>query len=319
MALAKGITLVESSLDSDMALAEVLLTKLLPHAGKSVRIGISGSPGVGKSTFIEAFGQLLVDQGRRLAVLTVDPSSPITGGSILGDKTRMENLSRHSNVFIRPTPSGLELGGVARHTREAVILCEAAGFDTVLIETVGVGQSEVTVASMVDVFLTLQLPGGGDELQGIKKGILELADVVAITKADGDFKQAANLSRAEHERALSLVRSGEPPPVLTCSSVTGEGLARIRDAIDEFLLKQKSTGSFESRRIRQIRQWFHSEIDSHLRHRFLSGHQSMIESWEAMISTGAVPVTMAARLAIDAVIKSMIASGIASGVAAGKQ
>jgi LAO/AO transport system kinase len=300
--LAKGITLVESSLEDDLPKAETLLTELLPFSGKAIRIGISGAPGVGKSTFIEAFGQTLLTKNQKIAVLTVDPSSPITGGSILGDKTRMEILSRHQDVFIRPTPSGLALGGVARHTREAMILCEAAGYDTILIETVGVGQSEVTVASMVDVFLTLQSPGGGDELQGIKKGILELADIIAITKADGDFKQAANLSRAEHERAVSLVRSGWTPPVLTCSSMTGEGIDNIWDAIENFLRHQKSSSAFKTRRHHQIKQWFESEIDAWLHRRFFAGNEAMLKTWESEAASGKLPANVAARLAIETMI-----------------
>ena len=219
--LAKTITLIESSLSSHQVLAQAILDRLLPHTGKAVRLGITGVPGVGKSSFIESLGMLLVEKGHRVAVLAVDPSSTRSGGSILADKTRMERLSADSRAFIRPSPSGGTLGGVARKTRETMLVCEAAGFDVIIVETVGVGQSEITVSSMVDFFLVLMLAGAGDELQGIKKGVLELADAIAINKADGDNIEKAGRAKKDYETALHLLRPASPnwsPPVLTCSA-----------------------------------------------------------------------------------------------------
>ena len=228
-ALAKAITLAESSLDDHREQAEAILEQALPHSGNSIRIGITGVPGVGKSTFIEAFGLYLIDQGRRVAVLAVDPSSPIAGGSILGDKTRMEELSRREEAFIRPSPSGGALGGVAQKTRETMLLCEAAGYDVVLVETVGVGQSEYQVAGMVDFFMVLMLPGGGDELQGIKKGIMELADALVINKADGDSESLATMTQRQYTSAMSLLRhnSSWEPRVMTCSALEVLSLIHI--------------------------------------------------------------------------------------------
>src|SRR5581483_2203458 len=219
--LARSITLIESNAPAHMVLAEQVVQQLLPHAGNSIRVGITGVPGVGKSTFIETLGCLLCRHGKRVAVLTVDPSSTLTHGSILADKTRMEMLSREANCFIRPSPSGGALGGVTRKSRETILICEAAGFDVVLVETVGVGQSETTVRSMVDFFLVLMLAGAGDELQGIKKGVIELADALLITKADGDNKQRAEAARIEFSRVIHYLNTptaGWHPPVLTCSS-----------------------------------------------------------------------------------------------------
>jgi LAO/AO transport system kinase len=225
-ALAKAITLVESARPQDRKASQDLLNELLPHTGNSIRIGITGVPGVGKSTFIESFGQTVIGDGKKVAVLAVDPSSPVAGGSILGDKTRMEQLSRETNAFIRPSPAGKALGGVALKTRESMLLCEAAGFDVVVVETVGVGQSEHQVGSMVDFFLILLLPGGGDELQGIKKGILELADAILINKADGESENLANKTRLHYQSALSLLtQSGFwSPEVRTCSALERSGI-----------------------------------------------------------------------------------------------
>src|SRR5690554_5541424 len=225
-ALAKAITLIESKRDVDRAKSQELLERILPHSGKSIRVGISGVPGVGKSTFIESFGLYLLSQGKKLAVLAVDPSSPIAGGSILGDKTRMEYLSREENAFIRPSPSEGALGGVALKTRETMLLCEAAGYDVILVETVGVGQSEYEVASMVDFFLVLMLPNAGDELQGIKKGIMELADALVINKADGESMNYAEQTRRHYQNALHLLRhtSFWTPQVLTCSALKNENI-----------------------------------------------------------------------------------------------
>ncbi len=256
--LAKTITLVESALPADQVLARNILDELMPFAGKALRIGITGLPGAGKSTFIESFGTMLTQKGYRVAVLAVDPSSPKTGGSILADKTRMEKLSVNEKAFIRPSPSGKTLGGVARKTRETMLICEAAGFDAMLIETVGVGQSEVAVASMVDFFLVLMIAGGGDELQGIKKGVLELADAVAVNKADGDNKTKAEIAKKEYERAFHLMTGpGHEwrPPVVTCSSLTMEGLENILNIILDHRQKLTENGRFQQKRKEQAREW----------------------------------------------------------------
>lgn len=256
-ALAKAITLTESSLSAHREQAQALLEAALPYTGNSIRIGISGVPGVGKSTFIEAFGQLLLREGKRIAVLAVDPSSPVAGGSILGDKTRMERLSREENVFIRPSPSAGALGGVAQKTREAMLLCEAAGYDLILVETVGVGQSEYQVAAMVDFFMLLMLPGGGDELQGIKKGIVELAHALVINKADGDAEHIARRTQSQYRSALGLLRSDAhwQPQVLRCSALNGDGLAAVWLLIQRYIEEMRDNGSFEHSRARQARDW----------------------------------------------------------------
>lgn len=263
-ALAKAITLIESSRPEDREPAQALLEKLLPFTGNSVRIGISGVPGVGKSTFIEAFGQQLVQAGHRLAVLAVDPSSPVAGGSIMGDKTRMEALSREANAFIRPSPSGGALGGVAQKTRESLLLCEAAGYDVVFVETVGVGQSEFQVAGMVDFFMLLMLPGGGDELQGIKKGIVELAHALVINKADGDASHQAAITQSQYQSALSLLSSGGfwRPEVLRCSALERDGLEDIWGMIERFLEGAREAGDFERQRARQSRDWMHQLVQA---------------------------------------------------------
>ena len=257
-ALARGITLIESRAPAHRAAADTLLNLLTPHAGGAMRVGITGAPGAGKSTFIDALGAQLCDAGHRVAVLSVDPSSPITHGSILGDKTRMENLSRKTNAFIRPSPSGCELGGVARRTRESIVLCEAAGFDIVLVETVGVGQSEVLVRGMVDCFLVLLLAGAGDELQGIKKGILELADILAVNKADGDNRERAASARREFSRALHYLAAPEEawqPQVLACSAATGEGIVAVWTMVEKFFEKGRKAGTFTTRRQEQTLAW----------------------------------------------------------------
>jgi LAO/AO transport system kinase len=267
--LGRSITLVESSSPDDRNLAQELLTALLPDTGKAHRIGISGVPGVGKSTFIESFGLHLVEQGHRVAVLAVDPSSSISKGSILGDKTRMEKLAQSEGAFIRPSPTGGSLGGVARKTREAMLVLEAAGYDVVLVETVGVGQSETAVAEMVDFFLVLNLAGAGDELQGIKRGILELADLIAINKADGDNLQAAELARAEFERALEILRpsdeSGWTPRVVTSSGQTGAGLDEIWRIIGGHRELLSANGELEERRKQQLLGWMWSLVEEGLR------------------------------------------------------
>jgi LAO/AO transport system kinase len=269
--LARGITLVESNAPKHRVQADELVRLVLPHAGRSIRIGISGPPGVGKSTFIDAWGCRLVEKGCKVAVLAIDPSSSLNRGSILGDKTRMEQLVRLPEAFIRPSPSAGALGGVARKTRETMYLCEAAGFDVILVETVGVGQSETSVRSMTDLFLLLQLAGSGDDLQGIKKGIMEIADLLAVTKADGDNRQRAGLARATLAGAvmgLQPYTKGWKPPVVTCSSVTGDGLDTIWEEIKLFRENTASSGVFERRRKDQIQEWVWSMAAEKLVDRF---------------------------------------------------
>jgi LAO/AO transport system kinase len=261
-ALARAITLIESTRGDHRERADALLAAVLPLTGKSVRLGITGVPGVGKSTFIERFGLSLIDRGRSLAVLAIDPSSKRAGGSILGDKTRMEELSRNQAAFIRPSPAGATLGGVARRTREAMLLVEAAGFDTVIVETVGVGQSETAVADMVDMFVVLLLPAGGDDLQGIKRGVIELADLVVVNKADGDLEAAARRSAADYQHALRMLRSptaGWTPEVATCSALTGEGVPEIWQTAERFLEAVGPRG-VARRRAEQARAWMWSEV-----------------------------------------------------------
>ena len=255
--LAKAITLIESSRADDREAAQSMLEELLPGTGNSIRIGISGVPGVGKSTFIEAFGLYLAEQNHNVAVLAVDPSSPLAGGSILGDKTRMELLSRHPQAFIRPSPASGALGGVAQKTRETILLCEAAGFNIILVETVGVGQSEYDVASMVDFFLLLMIPNAGDELQGIKKGIMELVDALVINKADGESKRMAQQSRQHYQNALHLLRSNEhwDPQVLTCSALHREGIDEVWRMIESYIAKMRQLDEFEQKRSRQSLAW----------------------------------------------------------------
>jgi LAO/AO transport system kinase len=261
-ALAQAITLIESTRSDHRERADALLAAVLPRTGKSVRLGITGVPGVGKSTFIERFGLSLIGRGRSLAVLAVDPSSKRGGGSILGDKTRMEELSRRNAAFIRPSPAGTTLGGVARRTREAMLLAEAAGFDTVLVETVGVGQSETAVADMVDMFIVLLLPGGGDDLQGIKRGVIELADLIVVNKADGDLLATARRSAADYQHALRMLRSptaGWTPEVTTCSALTGEGVVEIWTIVERYLAAVGKPG-IARRRAEQARAWMWNEV-----------------------------------------------------------
>lgn len=257
--LAKAITLMESVLRTDQHLADDVLKSIMPRTGNAWRIGITGAPGVGKSTFIEAFGKRLTAAGRKLAVLTIDPTSQLTGGSILGDKTRMSELSRDSRVFIRPSAAGTALGGVTSCTREAMLLCEAAGFDTVVVETVGTGQSEITIRGMVDFFLLLIQPGAGDELQGIKKGVVEMADAIAITKADGTNTGAARATMAEFQHALHLMKqpaSGWTPEVVMCSSLQSTGLTEIDAMISKFYNQVSASGHLHESRRSQRTAWF---------------------------------------------------------------
>lgn len=271
-ALGKAITLIESSRSDHQERAAALLEILMPFTGQSVRVGISGVPGAGKSTFIESFGLYLTGLGKRLAVLAVDPSSNLSGGSILGDKTRMAQLSVDPRAFIRPSPSGGSLGGVARRTREAMLVCEAAGFDVVIVETVGVGQSEVTVASMVDFFLVLMLAGAGDELQGIKRGILEIADGLAINKADGSNIERCRLAAAEYRNALRLFRTRHDawtPEVLTVSAIEHRGMADVWEMIERHRKELIARGELNRKRSHQQREWFWSMVNEGLRQQFL--------------------------------------------------
>ena len=271
--LSKAITLVESNSAKHFLQAQELITELLPHTGKSIRIGITGTPGAGKSTFIESFGLWLIKQGHRVAVLAIDPSSSISKGSILGDKTRMEELSKAEHSFIRPSPSGGVLGGVARKTRESIMLCEAAGYDTILIETVGVGQSEITVRSMVDFFLLIQISGAGDELQGIKKGIMELADLIVVNKADGDNILKAQQATSELNNVLHYLTpstKGWTTKAQTCSALHKTGLQEIWNQIEKFLDVTSKNEVFETRRKHQALQWFEDMLKDALLNRFFT-------------------------------------------------
>ncbi|MFL9838010.1 methylmalonyl Co-A mutase-associated GTPase MeaB [Flavobacterium sp. ST-75] len=271
IALSRAITLIESTNPSHLEKANEVIATCLPHANKSVRIGITGVPGVGKSTFIEAFGKHLTAHGHKVAVLAVDPSSSLSHGSILGDKTRMEELVKDENAYIRPSASGDTLGGVARKTREAIILCEACGFDTIIIETVGVGQSETAVHSMVDFFLLLKIAGAGDELQGIKRGIMEMADLIVINKADGDNIKKAKLAKTEFNRALHLFpakTSGWQPKVTTCSAVTHDGIDDVWQIMNEYFSLTKENNYFEDRRSEQNSHWLTETINEQLKNRF---------------------------------------------------
>ena len=303
-ALAQAITLIESTRNDHRAAASALLQRLMPHAGNSIRLGISGVPGVGKSTFVEALGNHVIDSGHRVAVLTVDPSSAISGGSILGDKTRMELLSRRPEAYIRPSPAGTTLGGVTRRSREALILCEAAGFDVVIVETVGVGQSETKVADMTDMFVLLQLPGGGDELQGIKRGIMELADLVLINKADDELQALAERSAAEYRNALRLLhpRSANwKVEVQTCSARDGVGIAEVWDAVLQHRETLESSGQLMQRRAAQARDWMWSEVSESLiaALQIDAGVRKQIPALEAAVSEGEIPPTVAAGQLLD--------------------
>ncbi len=266
-ALARLITRIESTRQDHRAEATGAIERLLPDTGKSIRIGISGVPGVGKSSFIETFGLHLVEQGHKVAVLAVDPSSPRHGGSILGDKTRMEKLARHSSAYVRPSPSGGSVGGVARRTRETIMAVEAAGFDVVLVETVGVGQSEYAVAGLVDMFVLLVAPGGGDDLQGIKKGIVEMADLLVVTKNDGDLQKAANRAYQDYWSALRMLGGGNEmwrPEVMRCSAHTGNGIPEVWEKIETFRDAMSGAGLIEERRAEQAASWMWDEVTSTL-------------------------------------------------------
>jgi LAO/AO transport system kinase len=309
-ALARAITLAESTRPDDRDRAESVLAAVLADTGRSVRVGISGSPGVGKSTFIEALGLHIVDQGEtsgqqhKLAVLAVDPSSARTGGSILGDKTRMETLSRHPDVFIRPTPGGTHLGGVARRTREAILLCEAFGFDVVIVETIGVGQAEVAVADMVDLFCLLVAPGGGDELQGIKRGIMELADLVVVNKADGELAAAAGRTQSDYQNALHLLRPkwrAWTPTVLSCSALEGRGVAEVWQAITDQQAIVVASGEAEAARADQALAWMWSEVQDTLVDslRRDPGVAELMGPLQADVAAGRITPAAAARRLLD--------------------
>lgn len=291
VALGQAITLIESSSPTDQPTARSVVEGCLPHSGRSFRLGITGVPGVGKSTFIETFGLSLAAQGRRVAVLAVDPSSQLTRGSILGDKTRMGQLSVHPHVFIRPSPAGASLGGVAAKTRELILLCEAAGYDFIIVETVGVGQSEVAVHQLTDFFLLLLLPGGGDELQGIKRGVVEMADLIAVNKADDDRKMAAQRARAAYQQALHLFpakTSHWTANALTCSAITGDGIPDILQQIQQFEALTRANGHWAHNRQAQAIHWFRESLHRQILDQFLTHPQraQRIRELEAAIAAG---------------------------------
>ncbi len=296
--LSKAITLIESNSEVHIDLAQEVLKKILPHTGKSVRIGISGPPGAGKSTTIEALGCYLCKQGLRVAVLAIDPSSTLTKGSILGDKTRMELLSREKNAYIRPSPSAGTLGGVARKTRETILACEAAGYDVIIIETIGVGQSEITVRSMVDFFLLVLIPGSGDELQGIKKGVVEISDMIAVNKADGENINYANITKTHYKQAVGMLQSateGWKTPVITYSALNNKGIDKIWTEINTFLDVTKTNGVFDKRRQHQIIHWVFSMVEDEIKNRFYNKPAIVdaIPKIEKQVLTGEITPTNA--------------------------
>lgn len=302
--LSQAITLIESSKSEYRDAGQDILEAVLPLTGNSIRIGITGVPGVGKSTFIEAIGKLLIDQNHKIAALTIDPSSTKSKGSILGDKTRMPFLSTHDHAFIRPSPTSGTLGGVAQKTRETLLLCEAAGYDTIFIETVGVGQSETSVHSMVDMFLLLMLAGAGDELQGIKRGIMEMADLIAINKAEGDNKPASDRAKREYENALSLFpksESGYSTKVLTCSALNSFGIYEMWQEIEGFIHHSKSTGYFDRNRKDQSLYWLHESVQRELKSAFYSNEKitRQLAAIEESVKKGALSPTKAAKQLLD--------------------
>ncbi|MBW2241636.1 MAG: methylmalonyl Co-A mutase-associated GTPase MeaB [Deltaproteobacteria bacterium] len=303
--LARAITWIESTLPEHQILAQGILEASVAETGRAVRVGITGPPGVGKSTFIESFGLHLLSLGHRVAVLAVDPSSPVTGGSILGDKTRMEQLAQDERAFIRPSPSGGALGGVAHRTREALLLCEAAGFDVVIVETVGIGQSEFAVRSLVDTFLVMLQPGSGDELQGIKKGVLELADALVVNKADGEQKAIAERTRGEHQSALSLLRptsTGWKPRVLSVSSLERVGMPEVWETIQAHRQALEASGELEARRRAQAREWMWRLVDEGLSQAFRA-HPAVAEQvsrWEADVEAQRATPAAGARALLEA-------------------
>lgn len=302
--LAKAITLIESRNKEHYVAAAALLDMLMPETGKSVRIGISGVPGVGKSTFIEALGLHLTGRGHRVAILAVDPSSQLSGGSILGDKTRMEELSRDPNAYIRPSPAGDSLGGVARKTRETMLICEAAGYDVIIVETVGVGQSEITVASMVDLFLLMQLPNAGDELQGIKKGVMEIADAIIINKAERDNRPRAELARQQYLNALHIVKPRSrhwTVPVLMCSALHKDGIDEVWEMVGRFCEAMKDAGEFEVKRRAQAVDWMWSLLMDELKDLFLQdpGVSGVFSQVQQAVASGVTTPGAAARRLLE--------------------
>jgi LAO/AO transport system kinase len=304
LALAKTITLIESTLPAHQDMARIIVDQLLPHTGKATRLGITGVPGAGKSTYIESFGTMLTELGHRVAVLAIDPSSSRSGGSILGDKTRMEKLAVDGNAFIRPSPSGGTLGGVGRKTRETMLVCEAAGYDVVIIETVGVGQSETTVASMVDFFLVLMIAGAGDELQGIKKGVLEVADAIVINKADGDNIVRAELACKEYKTALHMLMPFSPswtPPVLTCSAIERTGIKKIWETIQEHRQKLTASGEMAEKRRTQALDWMNFLLEEGLRQWFFANPRvkQALPGLRTEVDKGATSPTAAADVLLS--------------------
>lgn len=307
--IGQAISLVESQAEKHRTLAGQLLQEILPHSGNSLRIGISGMPGAGKSTLIDTLGSYIIEQGHKLAVLAIDPSSGFSGGSILGDKTRMENLSRSEHSFIRPSPAGGTLGGVARKTREAMLILEAAGYDFIIVETVGVGQSEYTVRSMVDFFMLLQIPGSGDELQGIKRGIMEITDLVLINKADGERKGLAEKTRQDFAMAVHYLQpasAGWSTKAATCSALTGEGIPAIYEMLNNFREQVTASGFFEERRRLQRKDWLHSILESELLLRFYRNEliAGKLAQFEQAVSEGQMEVSEAAESLLRDFLKS---------------
>ncbi|PLX78750.1 MAG: methylmalonyl Co-A mutase-associated GTPase MeaB [Desulfuromonas sp.] len=304
-ALAKAITLIESRNRDHSLAATTLLDELLPQAGNAIRIGISGVPGAGKSTFIEAFGMQLIAQGHKVAVLAVDPSSQLSGGSILGDKTRMEDLSRQANAFIRPSPAGDTLGGVARKTRETMLVCEAAGYDVIIVETVGVGQSEITVASMVDFFLLLQLPNAGDELQGIKRGVMEIADAILINKSEGESRPRAELARQQYQNALHMLKPKSHSwqvPVLLCSALHSQGITETWQVIERFRATMEQTGELQAKRRLQASDWMWTLLMDDLKQMLLSDRQveALLPQVQEAVARGTTTPGAAVRRLLEA-------------------
>ena len=304
-ALAKGITLIESRKPEHSQQATTLLEQLLPDTGNSLRIGISGVPGAGKSTFIEAFGLHLTEHGHKVAVLAVDPSSQISGGSILGDKTRMEDLARDNNAFIRPSPAGESLGGVARKTRETMLLCEAAGYDVIIVETVGVGQSEITVASMVDFFLLLQIPNAGDELQGIKRGVMEIADAIIVNKAEGENRPRAELARQQYANALHMLKPKSlnwQVPALLCSALHNEGVDEVWSTIEDFGTRMRETGELQDKRNLQASDWMWTLLLDDIKEMFLRDRnvEALLGQVQDAVANGTTTPSAAARRLLEA-------------------